>query len=162
MNYLILGGNGFIGSAIREALLFEGHSVATFGLEAEPGLPPGNGSLRHIQGDFTTYRDWCSLLPIYPVVFHCISTTTPHSADLRPDFDLESNVAALLRFLPEAVAARSKIVFVSSAGTVYGRTRDRYISETHSTNPICAYGIGKLAMEKYLHFFHHRYGLVYC
>ena len=159
MKYLILGGNGFIGSAVRENLLTAGHSVLTFGIEPDPKCPERNGSLAHLQGDFSTYSLWRPILAEYKTVFHCISTTTPHTADLDPSFDLQSNSGALLRFLPFAADANAKVVFVSSAGTVYGATAERFISESHPTDPICAYGVGKLAMEKYLHFYHHRYGL---
>jgi UDP-glucose 4-epimerase len=161
MKYLILGGNGFIGSALRENLLHAGHSVLTFGLEADPNCPAHNGDLTHLQGDFSDYSTWRPILEEYSTVFHCISTTTPHTADLKPSFDLESNTGALLRFLPFAAAAAAKVIFVSSAGTVYGATTERFISESHPTDPICAYGVGKLAMEKYLHFYHHRHGLSY-
>jgi UDP-glucose 4-epimerase len=54
-----------------------------------------------------------------------------------------------------------RIVFTSSGGTVYGPARQLPIAETHPKNPINAYGISKLAVEKYLEMFHHLYGLEY-
>jgi UDP-glucose 4-epimerase len=161
MNCLILGSNGFIGSTLREHLLLAGHSVLAFSLRPDSHLPSHNGSLTHLQGDFRTYSQWRPLLRDYNVVFHCISTTTPHSADLDPGFDLESNCGALVKFLSFAAEAKAKVIFVSSAGTVYGRASEAHITESHPTNPICAYGVGKLAMEKYLEVFRHRYGLPY-
>jgi UDP-glucose 4-epimerase len=53
------------------------------------------------------------------------------------------------------------VVFVSSGGTVYGPARQLPIAETHPQNPITAYGITKLAVEKYLHMFWQLYGLDY-
>jgi len=44
-----------------------------------------------------------------------------------------------------------RLVFVSSGGTVYGVPRQNPIPETHPTDPICSYGIHKLAVEKYLY-----------
>jgi UDP-glucose 4-epimerase len=161
MKYLILGGNGFIGSAVRDNLLCAGHSVLTFGLGSNPGCSALNGTLAHLQGDFATYEHWGPVLEEHRTVFHCISTSTPSSADADPLADLKNNCAPLVNFLSFAARAGVKVVFVSSAGTVYGPTTERYISETHSTNPVCAYGVGKLAMEKYLAFYGHRYGLRY-
>jgi UDP-glucose 4-epimerase len=44
---------------------------------------------------------------------------------------------------------------------VYGLARKLPIPETHVQNPINAYGISKLAVEKYLQMFRHLYGLDY-
>ena len=54
-----------------------------------------------------------------------------------------------------------KLIFVSSGGTIYGEPENTPILEEHSTNPICSYGISKLAIEKYLHLYEHLYGLDY-
>jgi UDP-glucose 4-epimerase len=54
-----------------------------------------------------------------------------------------------------------KIVFISSGGTVYGVPQVSPVPETHSTFPLCSYGITKLAIEKYLHLFYMLYGLEY-
>ena len=45
------------------------------------------------------------------------------------------------------------MIFISSGGTVYGRPIQVPISESHPTNPICSYGIVKLAMEKYINMY---------
>ena len=54
-----------------------------------------------------------------------------------------------------------KIIFASSGGTIYGIPQQIPISEDHPTNPICAYGITKLIIEKYLHLYYQLYGLDY-
>ena len=48
---------------------------------------------------------------------------------------------------------------VSSGGTVYGIPQAVPIPETHPTDPICSYGITKLAMEKYVALYRQLYGL---
>jgi UDP-glucose 4-epimerase len=48
---------------------------------------------------------------------------------------------------------------VSSGGTVYGAARQIPTPETAPTEPICAYGISKLAIEKYLAIFDRFHGL---
>jgi UDP-glucose 4-epimerase len=55
-----------------------------------------------------------------------------------------------------------KVIFASSGGTIYGIPLETPIRETHPTDPICSYGIGKLAIEKYLHLYHVQHGLDYC
>lgn len=58
-------------------------------------------------------------------------------------------------------AGVKKVIFVSSGGTVYGEPTQVPIPETHATDPVCSYGIAKLAIEKYLALFHHLHGLDY-
>jgi UDP-glucose 4-epimerase len=54
-----------------------------------------------------------------------------------------------------------KIIFISSGGTVYGVPHQVPIPETHPTDPLVPYAITKLAIEKYLYFFHAMHGLEY-
>jgi UDP-glucose 4-epimerase len=87
-------------------------------------------------------------------VFHLVSTTLPSTSNSDIIYDLESNLLTTVRILEAAAAMRvRRIVFVSSGGTVYGTARQRLISEDHPTDPICSYGVHKLAIEKYLQLF---------
>jgi len=54
-----------------------------------------------------------------------------------------------------------QVIFPSSGGTVYGKTETWPIPESHSTEPLCSYGIVKLAIEKYLELFRIQHGLDY-
>lgn len=104
-----------------------------------------------VEGDFTNLADIDQALAGCEVVFHLVSTTLPKTSNDNPVYDVESNVVGTLRMLD--VARRhnlKKIIFLSSGGTVYGVPEQVPIPETHPTDPICSYGIGKLAIEKYL------------
>ena len=97
------------------------------------------------------------------VIFHLISTTLPRSSNENPIYDVETNVVGTLHLLEVAKKnAIKKLIFVSSGGTVYGIPQEVPIKESHPTEPICSYGIGKLAIEKYLNLFHLLHGLDYC
>jgi len=96
------------------------------------------------------------------LVFHLVSTTIPKTSNEDLVYDLETNVSATIRMLQESVKySAQKIIFISSGGTVYGIPEVVPIPETHRTEPICGYGIGKLAIEKYLALFKHHFGLNY-
>jgi len=158
---LVLGGKGFIGSHLVDALRGAGHTVRVFDrAEAQP-LGDSTG-VEWCDGDFTKPSDIARALEGVETCFHLISTTLPKSSNADPVFDVESNVAATVRLLEQAVRAGvKKVVFASSGGTVYGTPRVVPMDEEHSTNPISSYGITKLAIEKYLHLFQVLHGLSY-
>jgi UDP-glucose 4-epimerase len=86
----------------------------------------------------------------------------PASSNRNMAVDADSNLTATLRLLEICVREKvHRIVFSSSGGTVYGRTSDDPISESHTTEPLCSYGIVKLAIEKYLELFRIQHGLDY-
>jgi UDP-glucose 4-epimerase len=162
---LVLGGRGFIGSHLTKALLAQGHTVRCFdrpssGASEVPAADSAN--CESFEGDFTNPSDLAHALEGIDTCFHLISTTLPKSSNADPAFDVESNVLGTVRMLTQAVRSGvRKIVFVSSGGTVYGVPESVPIVETHPTDPVCSYGIAKLAIEKYLALFHAEHGLDY-
>lgn len=161
---LVLGGTGFIGSHVVDALVGCGHKVRV--LNRSKNIKTGLlALLAHVElftGDFTNADDLARALEGVSVVVHLISTTTPASSNDFPIFDVETNIAGTVRLLILAKnAGVKKIVFASSGGTVYGVPQYIPILETHPNNPTCSYGITKLAIEKYLHLFNHLRGFDY-
>ena len=162
---LVLGGAGFIGSHLAEALLAAGHRVKVFDRPHVDRLPElaSKGAVETFTGDFVNPRALAPALRGTEVVFHLISTTLPKSSNDNPEYDLESNVLGTLRLLTLCKEQKvRKLVFVSSGGTVYGIPRQLPIDEEHPTSPICSYGIHKLAIEKYLYLAQRTAGLDYC
>ncbi len=162
MKFLVLGGAGFIGSHLVDALVRDKHSVRVFDL---PNVSLHNlrgvmGSIEVLQGDFENISDVSPALDGVDVVIHLISTTLPAPSNSNPEYDVETNVVGTLKMLREAVRKGvRKVVFSSSGGTVYGVPRSLPIPEDHPTDPLCSHGIGKLAIEKYLALFSHLHGL---
>ncbi|RWM18175.1 MAG: NAD-dependent epimerase/dehydratase family protein [Mesorhizobium sp.] len=162
---LVLGGRGFIGSHLVDALLTCGYAVRC--LYRPHGVALSERRLVHpnleiLEGDFSNSADVARALQDCEVCFHLISTTLPKSSSTDPMFDIESNVVGTVRLLTQAVQCDlKKIIFVSSGGTVYGVPSQIPISETHPTDPIVPYGITKLAIEKYLYLFYVLHGLDY-
>jgi UDP-glucose 4-epimerase len=161
---LILGGGGFIGSHLSHALLRRGHPVRVFERPVPEQLVAerARGPIEWVYGDFLNQSDVAEAVAGCDIVFHLISTTLPKSSNDNPQYDVQTNLAGSLSVLE---AARStgvqRIIFVSSGGTVYGVPKSTPISESHPTDPICSYGITKLAIEKYLHLYYTLYGLDY-
>jgi UDP-glucose 4-epimerase len=159
--YLILGGNGFIGSHLVERLLRAGCHVRVYDRgdnRYQSRLP----DVEYIYGELGNGGLIRAALSDIDVVCHLISTTVPGNSNDDPAFDVQSNVVDSIRLLEASVAARVKrFVFTSSGGTVYGIPQHTPIDENHPLNPISSYGIAKLAIEKYLAMFRHLHGLEY-
>lgn len=153
-----------MGSHLCDGLLDAGHSVRIFDRAnvSRANIAGILDRVKMIEGDFADGSLHAELAAGTDLVYHLISTTVPQTSNGDPAYDVESNVVASVRFLAAAAAAGvKKIIFFSSGGTVYGVPRALPISEGHPTDPICSYGIGKLAIEKYLRLYHHLHGLDY-
>jgi UDP-glucose 4-epimerase len=171
MNCLVLGGGGFIGLNLCEALVANGHRVRVFerprlkveGNEGEVGSDKILSELEWMEGDFANPADIQCAVVGCDVIFHLVCTTLPKSSNDNPVYDVESNVVSTVRLLDVAKANKvKKIVFISSGGTVYGIPQNIPIPETHPVDPVCSYGITKLVIEKYLGLYHYLYGMDYC
>lgn len=162
MNCLVLGGGGFIGRHLCAALVAAGHQVGAFGR-----LPVGDwipiAGVSYQCGDVQCERSLKAALVDVDVVYHLISVTIPKTSNENPLVDLQGNVAVTLGLLDVIVGMDKQVelIFLSSGGTVYGIPRITPIPEDHPTNPLCAYGVGKLAIEKYLALYHHLHDLNY-
>jgi UDP-glucose 4-epimerase len=166
MKCAVLGGRGFIGTHLISALLAINDEVRCFDRPNVQAIDTDSGwdfsNVEFIDGDFMAESWLENVLQGVDVCFHLISTTIPKTSNESPVFDVQSNVVGTIRLLDACLEAGvKKVVFVSSGGTVYGIPECVPISELHPTNPICSYGITKLAVEKYLSLYKKLYGLEY-
>lgn len=161
MRVLITGGNGFIGSHLVDRALEEGWEILVHD-KADEKFRSRKQEVRYFTGDLQHGGVSREALADVGVVFHLACTTIHQTSNADPIFDIQSNLLTTLRLLQQCVEAGvDKVVFLSSGGTVYGIPHELPVRETHPTNPICSYGIHKLAIEKYLAVFNRLYGLRY-
>ena len=161
---VVLGGAGFLGSHLTEALLARGRRVRVFDLQNADlvNLDEVAGEWEFLGGDFINAEDLRGAVQGATTVFHLISTTIPASSSRNPVYDVETNLVPTLHLLEAARAAKVKrVVFLSSGGTVYGRPRRLPLAEDHPTEPLVSYGVIKLAIEKYLEIYRRLHGLSY-
>lgn len=147
-NCTVLGAGGFIGTNLTQALVGVGARVTGFGRRARVDTASGIG---WIDGDFDRAGDVVPALAGADVVFHLLGGSNPAASNQRPGLEIRRMLAGNLRLIEAAVEAGvGRLVFVSSGGAVYGPQARLPIAEDAPTDPISAYGIGKLATEKLL------------
>jgi len=161
MKALVIGGNGFIGCHLVDQLLLSGHSVRV--IDRYPSrfrdqLP----GVEYITGDLGNHGEIASAVKGMDWVFHLAYTTVPATSNDDPVYDIRSNIADSVQLFQNCRQSEvKKVVFISSGGTVYGVPKSIPITEEHTTEPICSYGISKLSIEKYLYLFYAQWGLDY-
>jgi UDP-glucose 4-epimerase len=157
---LVIGGNGFIGSHVVDALVRRGHSVSAFdqfGLLAPQFVEPG---VTKISGDFLNTADLRAAVAGRDVVLHFLSTTDPASAEDDPTMDIRTNIMSSVQLFEAcADAGVGHIVFASTGGAIYGDQDLAVFREEDLTVPVSPYAIGKQAIEGYLRYFRRKRGL---
>lgn len=159
MKVLVLGGNGFIGSHVVDALLRQGHAVRVFDRQPERFRPPLPG-VDYRFGNFSDRMALIDAMADTECVLHLVSTTLPGTADLDPRTDVQDNLCGTIGLLDsmQSLGIR-RILFLSSGGTVYGIPDSVPIPETHPLRPINSYGIVKAAIEHYMEMYRRTRGL---
>ena len=154
MNVLVVGGGGFIGSFLFNRLESLGHRVVC----TTRGAVPINdeNSKNWVKLDHWSQKSWNDLLSReFDLIYHLGWSTVPRTADADPVADLIENVGAGLRLLISVatISPSARIIFASSGGTVYGRTKLEKNSESDALKPISTYGVSKLSLEYYMGMF---------
>lgn len=126
---LLLGGTGFIGSALSRRL--EQEKIVA-----------------HILGRHDAER-MENVLPQCNTVIHLASATTPGSSAAHPSLEL-GNLALTLRLL-ELMQSQPEthLIFFSSGGTVYGNPDRLPVTEDTPIAPLSNHGAGKASQEAF-------------
>lgn len=157
MTALITGASGFVGQNLLRKLADRGESVVA--VSRRPDLAKHEKAVSwHSLPEDTA--GWTELLREISVVYHLAWSSLPQTSNENPLRDASDNILNTLRLLDAAKSKRDlQIVFPSSGGTVYGTLMSIPANEQHGTNPRCAYGISKLAVEKYLNLYRDLWGV---
>ncbi len=156
-NVAILGANGFIGKHLTKALMQNSQlKVSLFGRSATNDLKE---PLPYHQLDLNNAHQVEKYFKDTEVVYYLASDSIPSSSWNDPKFEVEKNLLPFINFLNNGAQHKlKKVVFVSSAGTIYGPSKDK-LTEESDKRPFSPYGITKLAMENYLNYFEARHNI---
>ena len=150
MRFLITGAAGFLGSALANRLVSEGHSV--LGMD---DLSTGDPKMllpavNFIRGDVNDRPKLWTLLQEVDCVYHMAARVIVPESVLYPREYNQVNVGGTVTLM-EAMrdVGVHRVVFASS-GTVYGNQPIQPVSESAVPNPRSPYAVSKLAAEYYI------------
>ncbi|MBK6521160.1 MAG: NAD-dependent epimerase/dehydratase family protein [Bacteroidia bacterium] len=153
----ILGANGFIGKHLTRVLMQNSQLKITLF-----GRSPSNDfkdRLPYHQLDLNNTSQLEKYFKETEIVYYLASDSIPSSSWDDPKFDVEKNLLPFIHFLNNGAKHKlRKVVFVSSAGTIYGQSKEK-LTEDSDKKPFSPYGITKLAMENYLNYFEVRHNI---
>lgn len=156
MKVLVIGGAGFIGSHIVDELIARNFKVRIYGRS----LVKYNEAAEFCVGDFLDVSRLAEALVGIDVVVHSLSTMVPATSALAPDEDVKSNLLGTIKLL-DLMKQRSisRLIYLSSGGTVYGNPYINPVLEAAVLNPISTYGAVKVAIEAFINVAQVEWGL---
>lgn len=153
---LIIGGNGFIGTAIANYLKSKKINVVTFDI-----TEPKEKLHKHILGSVMYPEGLHVAMKGCDYVIHLAAMLGVKKTELQRLECLDINIQGTKNVLDAAIKARVKKILFSSSSEVYGEPLKTPISETDRVHPKSVYAVTKLAGEEYCKAYHKEYGLDY-
>ena len=142
---LILGGGGFVGRSLTQALALNGTPVITVNRSA-PGFE--HPLVESIVGELREPEAFASLLARSRTVVHLASTSTPGTSAAQPLREVNTNLyvtASLLQALQDHPGV--ELLYMSSGGSLYADTSSLPSDEDARVHPRSYHGAAKLASE---------------
>lgn len=162
MKILITGGAGFIGSHVAARYLHAGHDVAVVDNLSTGRQENVPAKAKFFRADITDQENLKRIFAEFrpAVVSHHAAQMDIRRSLREPLFDANVNILGSLSVLElSAHFSVKKFIFASTGGAIYGEPQTIPASESTLENPISHYGVTKLSVERYLHTYHHLYGL---
>ncbi len=146
---LVIGGAGFVGSHVCEALLAAGNDVIVLDNLSRGHRDYVPHGAEFIWGDIRE-PSWQQVLRPPDAIVHLAAIHHIPTCDLDPAHAYDVNVLGFQRVLDAARTWNVKRVVAASSGAVYAPTLSGALHEDLPTAPQNPYGISKLANEMML------------
>jgi len=162
MKILVTGGAGFIGSHLVDALVEKKHRVLVIDNLSTGFEKNINPEAKFFKADLTNHKKTeATVKKEKPeVIFHLAAQIDLRKSVADPLFEGNNNILASMNLIELACRYKvKKFIFSSTGGALYGDTRVLPTPETVEPWPVSPYGVGKLSVEKFLHYANKVHGL---
>lgn len=151
MNFLITGGAGFLGAALANFLVAQGHQVRVID-DLSAGDPSAlDPRVLFTRGDVRDVPKLWGLLKGADCVYHLAARVSVAESVLYPVEYNAVNVGGTVALMTAVRDAGVKRVILSSSGAAYGNQEQQPVREDALMRPDSPYAVSKLASEYYLH-----------
>ena len=159
---LVTGGAGFIGSHVAERFLEADYEVVVLddlSRGTRENVPAG-ASLQEL--DIRSHEAAALVAQGgFDVIAHLAAQIDVRRSVEDPSYDADVNVRGMLNLVEplRREGARTRVVFASTGGALYGDGAAPPTPETYPKDPEAPYGVAKLAAEYYLAYYARVHGL---
>jgi len=150
MRFLITGGAGFIGSALANRLVRDGHHVRVID-DLSAGDPARlSPKVSFTRGDVTDKPKLWRLLNNVDCVYHLAARVSVPESILYPREYDATNVGGTVALMEAMRDAGVQRVVLASSGAIYGEQPRQPVTEDMAPHPTSPYAVSKLAAEYYV------------
>ncbi|MEA4811500.1 MAG: NAD-dependent epimerase/dehydratase family protein [Anaerolineaceae bacterium] len=150
MIFLITGGAGFLGAALANRLVRQGHKVRALD-DCSAGNPANlHKDVEFTKGDINEKPLLWSLLQNVDCVFHLAARVSVPESQLYPGDYNRVNVSGTVTLMEAIRDTGIKRIVMASSGAVYGHQDEVPYRETLEPHPQSPYAVSKLSAEYYV------------
>jgi len=150
MKFLVTGGAGFLGSALVNRLLEQGHRVRVLDDLSAGDRNRLDARAVFTRGDTRDIPKLWTLLKGVDCVYHLAARVSVQESILYPVEYNAVNVGGTVSLMTAVRDARVKRVVFTSSGAAYGEQQEQPVRETARLKPESPYAVSKMAAEGYV------------
>ncbi len=150
MKFLVTGGAGFLGSALANRLVQQGHHVRVLDDLSAGDQKRLDSRVVFTRGDTRDIPKLWALLKGVDCVYHLAARVSVQESILYPVEYNEVNVGGTVSLMTAVRDARVKRVVFTSSGAAYGEQEQQPVRETARLKPESPYAVSKMAAEGYV------------
>jgi UDP-glucose 4-epimerase len=151
MRFLITGGAGFLGAALANRLVEDGHNVRALDDLSSGNKEALSESVHFTRGDVNNIPLMWTMLQDVDCVYHLAARVSVAQSILYPrDYNV-SNVGGTVSLMEAMRDAGIRRVVLASSGAIYGEQSQQPVKESDMPHPDSPYAVSKWAAEQYVH-----------
>ena len=161
---LVTGGAGFIGSHVADALIADGWSVTVLDNLSSGKREQVPAAATLVEADIRSPEAAaCIRDGAFDLVCHLAAQIDVRKSVSDPAYDVDVNIGGSVNLMSAVHASgrKTRMIFASTGGAVYGDFVEPPNLETYQKDPESPYGIAKFATELYLAYYARVHGLDY-